>query len=357
YGYAGTTHKAQGANAIYVIMLAGVEGGRQALASLRDAYVGLSRVKVHVQVYTDNLGKWLKKVSQPAERQTAHDVLLAGDDRQAATAQQLWEKATPLSDSALGRALATQLPEAGEARFIHGSRKYPAPHVALPVHDTHGVQRAVLLREVQLDGEGRLRGVSDNPRLLGSEEATLVIFRQSETGLTRQATDLAEGRQLALQHPGDGIVVARGELPTDAILKRLSGGLVLSDSTGAGMPHDPTSNPADTSDLVSLKTPEEQRMAKVLAEEARRQQQLQLQQPESLPNHQDKLERAGAQQDAKYAVSRDLQREAARVQLREQEVLKQALQQERQQARQRENVTEQLHRVEREIVKEKEIGE
>ncbi len=194
-------------------MLAGVDGGRQALASLRDAYVGLSRVKAHVQVYTDNLGKWLTKVSQPAERQTAHDVLLADSDRQAATAQQLWEKATPLSDSALGRALATQLPEAGEARFIHGSRKYPAPHVALPVHDASGVQRAVLLREVQLDGDGRLRGLSDNARLLGSEDATLVIFRQSETGLTRQATDLAEARQLGLQHPGDGIVVVSGESP------------------------------------------------------------------------------------------------------------------------------------------------
>lgn len=80
-----------------MIMLAGVEGARAAQASMRDACVGLSRVKVQVQVYTDNLGKWLKKVSAPAERQTAHDVLLADDDRLAATARQLWEKATPLS--------------------------------------------------------------------------------------------------------------------------------------------------------------------------------------------------------------------------------------------------------------------
>ncbi|MEQ4763159.1 conjugative transfer relaxase/helicase TraI domain-containing protein, partial [Klebsiella aerogenes] len=353
YGYAGTTHKAQGANAIYVIMLAGVEGGRQALASLREAYVGLSRVKVHVQVYTDNPGKWLKKVTQPAERQTAHDVLLADSDRQAATAQQLWDKGTPILDTALGRALATQLPEAGEARFIHGSRKYPAPHVALPVHDASGVQRAVLLREVQLDSDGRLRGLSDNARLLGSEEATLVIFRQSETGLTRQATDLAEARQLATQHPGDGIVVASVELPPDAIVKRLSGGLVLPDS--ADISRHPGNNPADTPDLVSLKTPEEQRMAKALAEEVRRQ--LQLQQPEPLPNHQDKPERAGALQDTEYAASRALQREAEQSRQQGQAGLNQVIQQERQQARQRENVTDQLHRVEREIVKEKEIGE
>lgn len=350
YGYAGTAHKAQGTSALYVIVLAGVDGGRQALASLRDAYVGLSRVKAHVQVYTDNLGKWLKKVSQPAERQTAHDVLLAGDDRQAATAQQLWEKATPLSASALGRALATQLPEAGEARFIHGSRKYPAPHVALPVHDASGVQRAVLLREVQLDGDGRLRGLSDNARLLGSEEATLVIFRQSETGLTRQATDLAEARQLGLQYPGDGIVVVSGESPTDAIMKRLSCGLVLPDS--AGISRHPGSNPADTPDPVSLKTPEEQRMAKVLAEEARRRQQ-----PETVPHLPGDPERPDALQQAERAESRALQREAEQSRQQDLAGLSQVIQQDRQQGRPRESVTDQLHRVEREIVREKEIGE
>lgn len=350
YGYAGTAHKAQGASALYVIVLAGVEGGRQALASLRDAYVGLSRVKAHVQVYTDNLGKWLSKVSQPAERQTAHDVLLADSDRQAATAQQLWEKATPLSASALGRALATQLPEAGEARFIHGSRKYPAPHVALPVHDASGVQRAVLLREVQLDGDGRLRGLSDNARHLGSEEATLVIFRQSETGLTRQATDLAEARQLGLQHPGDGIVVVSGESPTDAIMKRLSGGLVLPDS--ADISRHQGSNPADTPDPVSLKTPEEQRMAKALAEEARRQQH-----QEAAPHLPGDPERPDALQQAERAESRALQREAEQSRQQELAGLGQVIQQDRQQTRQRESVTDQLHRVEREIVKEKEIGE
>lgn len=349
YGYAGTAHKAQGASALYVIVLAGVDGGRQALASLRGAYVGLSRVKAHVQVYTDNLGKWLKKVSQPAERQTAHDVLLADSDRQAATAQQLWEKATPLSVSALGRALATQLPEAGEARFIFGSGKYPAPHVALPVHDASGVQRAVLLREVQLDGDGRLRGLSDNARLLGSDDATLVIFRQSETGLTRQATDLVEARQLGLQHPGDGIVVVRGESPSDAVMKRLSGGLVLPDS--AGISRHPGSDPADTPDPASLKTPEEQRMAKALAEEARRQQQ-----PEAAPYLPDDPERPDALQQAERAESRALLREAERSRQQELAGLSQVIQQDRQQAQQRESVTDQLHRVEREIVKEKEIG-
>ncbi|HEN3979880.1 TPA: TraI family protein, partial [Klebsiella pneumoniae] len=175
-------------------------------------------------------------------------------------------------------------------------------------------------------------------------------FRQSETGLTRQATDLAEARQLGLQHPGDGIVVVRGESPTDAIMKRLSGGLVLPDSTDIS--RHPGSNPADTPDPVSLKTPEEQRMAKALAEEARRQQH-----QEAAPHLPGDPERPDALQQAERAESRALQREAEQSRQQELAGLGQVIQQDRQQTRQRESVTDQLHRVEREIVKEKEIGE
>lgn len=207
-------------------------------------------------------------------------------------------------------------------------------------------------RYLQLDGDGRLRGLSDNARLLGSEDATLVIFRQSETGLTRQATDLAEARQLGLQHPGDGIVVVSGESPADAIMKRLSGGLVLSDNVSADISHHSVSTPADISDPMSLRTPEEQRMAKALAEEARRQQQ-----PEAVPHLPGDTERPDALQQAERAESRALQREAEQSRQQEQAGVSQVIQQERQQARMRESVADQLHRVEREIVKEKEIGE
>ncbi|MBR7415482.1 ATP-binding domain-containing protein, partial [Klebsiella quasipneumoniae] len=59
YGYAGTTHKAQGASARYVIVLAGADGARASLATLRETYVALSRAKEHIQIYTDNLARWL----------------------------------------------------------------------------------------------------------------------------------------------------------------------------------------------------------------------------------------------------------------------------------------------------------
>jgi len=343
YGYSGTAHKAQGASALYTIVLAGVEGGRQALASLRDAYVAFSRSKVHVQVYTDNLTKWLAKVTAPSERQTAHDVLLAADDRQAATAQQLWEKATPLSDSALGRALATHLPEAGEARFIHGSRKYPAPHVALPAYDPAGKLRAVMLREIQLDESGRLSGLSDEWRRLGSKEATLTLIRHSESGQTLSAPTPEAARLLAQQYPEDGIVLLNGEAPADGVMRQLTGG-----TPPPVMPADNMVTPETAlPDPLSLKTADEQRAERALEEEARRQRRVEnisLRTEENTPTD-----------EAEKTLAREQQHNDLRDRQRERNALTQVQREERELSR--DIVKEQLQRTEHEIVKEKEIGE
>nr|QTX14548.1 IncF plasmid conjugative transfer DNA-nicking and unwinding protein TraI [Klebsiella pneumoniae] len=52
--YAITAHGARGASEPYAIALEGVAGGREQMASFESAYVALSRMKQHVQVYTDN---------------------------------------------------------------------------------------------------------------------------------------------------------------------------------------------------------------------------------------------------------------------------------------------------------------
>ncbi|EFU0743758.1 conjugative transfer relaxase/helicase TraI, partial [Escherichia coli] len=96
YGYAGTAHRAQGASEAFVIALAGATGARQRLASLSDAYVALSRMKQHVQVYTDDTGKWLASVAASESRKTAHDVLDVQQDVHATTAQNLWDSARAL---------------------------------------------------------------------------------------------------------------------------------------------------------------------------------------------------------------------------------------------------------------------
>lgn len=45
-----------------MIVLGGVEARRRMLATLRDAYVALSRTKAHVQTYSDDLAKWTKAI-------------------------------------------------------------------------------------------------------------------------------------------------------------------------------------------------------------------------------------------------------------------------------------------------------
>lgn len=342
YGYAGTAHKAQGASALYTIVLAGVEGSRKALASLRDAYVAFSRSKVHVQVYTDNLAKWLEKVSGPSERQTAHDVLLAADDRQAATAQGLWEAAKPLDETALGRALLEQIPDAGEARFISGSRKYPAPHVALPAYDAAGKLRAVMLREIQLDENGRLSGLSDDWRRLGSEAATLTVIRHSESGQTLTAPTPEAARLLARQHPEDGIVLMTGEAPVNGVIRQLTGGILPPD-----VPADNAAPPAaDVPDPLSLTTADEQRAERAMQEEARKQ---------MSPERPLRVQEDVMTDDTEKTLARELQHNASREQHRETQILAQVQREERELSR--DSVKEQLQRTEREIVREKEIGE
>ncbi len=51
--YAITAHGAQGASETFAIALEGTEGNRKLMAGFESAYVALSRMKQHVQVYTD----------------------------------------------------------------------------------------------------------------------------------------------------------------------------------------------------------------------------------------------------------------------------------------------------------------
>ncbi|HIB5432256.1 TPA: AAA family ATPase, partial [Klebsiella pneumoniae] len=60
--YAITAHGAQGASEPYAIALEGMVGARKLMASFESAYVGLSRMKQHVQVYTDRREGWIKAI-------------------------------------------------------------------------------------------------------------------------------------------------------------------------------------------------------------------------------------------------------------------------------------------------------
>ncbi|OKL91916.1 multifunctional conjugation protein TraI, partial [Klebsiella pneumoniae] len=88
--YAITAHGAQGASEPYAIALEGVAGGREQMASFESAYVALSRMKQHVQVYTDNREGWIKAIKHSPEKATAHDILEPRNDRAVKTADLLF---------------------------------------------------------------------------------------------------------------------------------------------------------------------------------------------------------------------------------------------------------------------------
>ncbi|ECA0341041.1 conjugative transfer relaxase/helicase TraI, partial [Salmonella enterica subsp. enterica serovar Richmond] len=254
YAYAGTAHRAQGASESFVIALAGATGSRKMLAGLSDAYVALSRMKEHVQVYTDDLSKWMSAVADSTTRLTAHDVLGKEQDRRASAGQSLWESAGPLNATAIGRALLreTGLSPEGEARFVSGSRKYPSPHVAWPAYDRSGHQQGVWLSEIRQDGDGRLQGISENGRLLGAESAELIVLQQSRSGITHQVSGQQEALKLAAAYPESGVVLtAEKEHMPDWLLQKLTQGQ-RPDNVEAV----PLSQTQDST-VVVLQTPEE----------------------------------------------------------------------------------------------------
>lgn len=273
YGYAGTAHKAQGASSPYVIVLGGVELGRRMLATLRDAYVALSRTKAHVQTYSDDLDKWTSKITNPGNRKTAHDVLLAEQDYAAKVGNQLFDHAKLLNDTAIGRALSRQmgLGESHEGKFVYPSTKHPEPHVAWPAFDEHGKAQGTVLQAIELDGD-KLQGLRAEGRLLGSEQAQFIVVKPSQNGHTVIVNSLESAFETMAQQPEQGVVVQLNpdERLHTAMIEKITQGEV--DKTYAN-PNATQTDKAD-SDPKNLQTPEEQAMDKALkeAEAALRQQ-------------------------------------------------------------------------------------
>ncbi|EEQ5078042.1 conjugative relaxase, partial [Escherichia coli] len=136
-----TAHGAQGASETFAIALEGTEGNRKQMAGFESAYVALSRMKQHVQVYTDDRQGWTDAINNAVQKGTAHDVLEPKPDREVMNAERLFSTARELRDVAAGRAVLRQAGLAGgdsPARFIAPGRKYPQPYVALPAFDRNG---------------------------------------------------------------------------------------------------------------------------------------------------------------------------------------------------------------------------
>lgn len=244
--YAVTAYGAQGASERYVITLEGTEGGRKRMATKESGYVTLSRAKEHVQVYTDDREGWLKQLDRQAERHSAHDLLHHDADRAALVAEHLLSTATPLQDTPLGRKLLqTSGLDAGEsmARFIAPGKKYPQPHVALPVWDSNGRRAGVYLDEVRFMSQGGGAWLGGTPRVMGSDDARFAGLQVSRNGDTHVAGSIAEGLALAHQHPESGVLVRLSGEGTPHNLPRITGSRLATDDDVLRQAQQPESAP------------------------------------------------------------------------------------------------------------------
>ncbi|QMN06519.1 conjugative transfer relaxase/helicase TraI (plasmid) [Escherichia coli] len=208
--YAITAHGAQGASEIFAIALEGTEGNRKLMAGFESAYVALSRMKQHVQVYTDNRQGWTDAINNAVQKGTAHDVLEPKPDREVMNAERLFSTARELRDVAAGRAVLRQAGLAGgdsPARFIAPGRKYLQPYVALPAFDRNGKSAGIWLNPLTTDDGNGLRGFSGEGRVKGSGDAQFVALQGSRNGESLLADNMQDGVRIARDNPDSGVVV------------------------------------------------------------------------------------------------------------------------------------------------------
>ena len=256
--YAITAHGAQGASEPFAIALEGVEGRRKTLVSFESAYVALSRMKQHAQVYTDNREGWTTAVSRSQEKASAHDVLEPLNDRAVKSAEQLFGRAIPLTESPAGRAA---LQQSGIARgqstgkFISPGKKYPLPHVALPAFDRNGKSAGIWLSPLT-DKDGRLQAIGGEGRIMGNEEARFVALQGSRNGESLLAGNMGEGVRIARDNPDSGVVVrlAGDDRPWNP--GAITGGRVWDDTDGVVTGGSSANIPLPP-DLLAQKTAEE----------------------------------------------------------------------------------------------------
>lgn len=224
YGWAVTGYGAQGASTDYVIALEGTEGGRKALASRRAFYITASRVKEHVQIYTDGKADWVKAVKTPErDIKTAHDALAPETQRK--QAKTIWAMGQPVNKTAIGRAWVRHqgMQDASlTAKIIPATRRFPEPALALPVYDNNGRSAGLALVSLVASPEGRM--TQGETRMVMTERARGAVLQRSQSGNTIVASDLTAALDAVRHHPKDGVVWQTGDEPPSAWLLKVSGG-------------------------------------------------------------------------------------------------------------------------------------
>ncbi|PKE27587.1 conjugal transfer protein TraI [Rahnella sp. AA] len=224
YAWAVTGYGAQGASADYVIALEGTEGARERMSGMRAFYINASRARDHVQIYTDGLRNWVETLRQQDKTpQTAHDALTPESER--AQARSIWAMGQPVGKTAIGRAY---LREQGlkdnpvTARIIPPTKKYPMPHLALPVYDGNGKTAGLTMFPLQADS-GQIR--TGPVRQLTTEGAQAAVMQKSRNGDTLVVSDVQQALSAARENPSTGVLLLTGRQMPSAQLLKVAGGV------------------------------------------------------------------------------------------------------------------------------------
>lgn len=220
YAYAVTGYGAQGASSDMVIALEGTKDFRGLLSGKRAFYINVSRAKEHVQIYTDGLKDWKETLTRrDTAPETVHDALDPQTER--AQARAVWSMGLAVKKTAIGRAwMKSEGLTASGARVIPATKKYPDPHLALPVFDGNGKSAGLAMLPLKSDMGYILTGAV---RLLAGARAQGAILQRSRSGETLVAGSLREGLDMARANPQAGVVWQTGEEPVSRQLLRVSG--------------------------------------------------------------------------------------------------------------------------------------
>ncbi|QMV54198.1 conjugative transfer relaxase/helicase TraI domain-containing protein [Ewingella americana] len=195
------------------------------MSGMRAFYISISRARDHVQVYTDGLKDWVNTL-RPKDNgaRTAHDVLKPESER--AQARSIWSMGQPVGKTAIGR---TFLREHGlkdspvKARIIPPTKKYPEPHLALPVYDANGKAAGLTLVPLRSD----IGHIETGPaRQLITDNAQAAILLKSQNGETLVVNTLQEGLTAAREHPKYGVMIMAKDVEPSAQLMKVSGGKI-----------------------------------------------------------------------------------------------------------------------------------
>ncbi|MEN4633181.1 MobF family relaxase [Pantoea agglomerans] len=225
YSWAVTGYGAQGASARYSLALEGVEGARELMSGARAFYINVSRAKDHVQIVTDDKAGWTKTLTTGKEGPaTAHDALTPEPERD--RARRIWAMGQPASKTAMGRAFLRSNGLRGSpvtARIIPPTRKFPEPHLAVPVYDGNGKAAGLTMMPLLHDKGALLTGQA---RQLVTEGAQAAMLQKSRSGEVVLVSDLTQGLAAAREKPEAGVLIVHGrQIPSAQLLKVAGGNL------------------------------------------------------------------------------------------------------------------------------------